>query len=56
MRPPTLKQRLDKPTLVKLYEFNGLSTATIAERFGTGSAQILKLLVEYEIPRRPRGA
>ncbi len=52
----SLKERLDKPTLVKLYEFCGLSSVTIAQRYGTSAAQVIKLMEEYEIPRRSRGA
>ena len=55
-RGPTLKERLDKGTLVKLYVFSGLSTVQIAQRYGTTSPQVLKLMVEYGIPRRTRGA
>jgi len=55
-RGPSLKERLDKPTLVRLYEFSGLSTVQIAERYGTKAPQILRLMDEYEIPRRSRGA
>jgi hypothetical protein len=55
-RGPALKVRLDKPTLETLYEGNGLSTVQIAERYGTSSPQILKLMVEYGIARRSRGS
>jgi hypothetical protein len=55
-RGPSLKERLDKPTLLRLYEASRLSTVQIAERFGVKSPQILKLMDEYEIPRRSRGA
>ena len=55
-RGPSLKERLDKPTLVKLYEVSGLSTVQIAERYGAKSPNILKLMDEYGIPRRSRGA
>jgi hypothetical protein len=54
-RGPSLKERLDKPTLEKLYN-SGLSTVTIVHRYGTSSPQILKLMTEYGIPRRSRGA
>ena len=52
---PALKQRLDKPTLLRLYEVSGLSTVQIGERYGVRSTQILRLMDEYEIPRRSRG-
>ena len=52
---PSLKERLDKPTLDKLYNTHGLSTVQIAERFCTRSPQILKLMSEYGIERRSRG-
>ena len=55
-RGPSLKERLDKATLVRLYDFSGLSTVQIAERYGTKSPQILKLMEDYGIPRRSRGA
>ena len=55
-RGPSLKERLDKATLVRLYDFAGLSTVQIAERYGTKSPQILKLMEDYGIPRRSRGA
>lgn len=53
---PSLKERLDRPTLLRLYETSGLSTVQIGERYGVRSTQILRLMEEYEIPRRPRGA
>jgi hypothetical protein len=52
---PSLKERLDKVTLDKLYNTHGLSTVQIADRFGTRSPQILKLMSEYGIERRSRG-
>lgn len=55
-RGPSLKDRLDKRTLVRLYESSGLSSVQIAERYGVKSPQILRLLHEYEIPRRSQGA
>lgn len=55
-RGPSLKDRLDKSTLTRLYEVSRLSTVQIAERYGARSPQILKLMVEYGIPRRSRGA
>ena len=51
IRGPKLKDRLDKATLVRLYEFSGLSTGTIAERFGVTSGKIHTLMDEYGIPR-----
>ena len=56
MRGPSLKERLDKPTLLRLYEFAGLSSAMIAERYGAKPSQIIRLMDEYDIPRRSRGA
>jgi transcriptional regulator of aromatic amino acid metabolism len=55
-RSPSLKERLDRATLEKLYNQAGLSTVQLAQRFGTSSPQILKLMDEYGIPRRSRGA
>jgi hypothetical protein len=55
-RGPSLKERLDKPTLLRLYETSDLSTEQIAERFGAASSQVRKLMDEYGIPRRSRGA
>ena len=55
-RGPSLRERLDKLTLEKLYTQAGLSTLDIAERYGTTSPQVLKLMGEYSIPRRSRGA
>ena len=51
-----MKERLDKTTLIKLYEASGLSTVQIAERYSVRSPQVLKLMLEYDIPRRSRGA
>ena len=53
---PSLKQRLDKATLEKVYHKDGLSTVQIAARYGSHSPNILKLMDEYGIPRRSRGA
>ena len=55
-RGPSMKERLDKTTLIKLYEASGLSTVQIAERYSVRSPQVLKLMLEYDIPRRSRGA
>jgi hypothetical protein len=55
-REPSLRERLDKPTLLRLYEFSGLSAVQIGERYGVKSRNVLKLMDEYEIPRRSRGA
>ena len=55
-RGPRLKERLDKTTLEKLYHQSELSTVQIASRFGTQPSRILKLMEEYGIPRRSRGA
>jgi hypothetical protein len=55
-RGPTLRDRIDKNTLEKLYLQSELSTNTIASRYGTTSPAILKLMKEYGIPRRSRGA
>jgi hypothetical protein len=55
-RGPPLKVRLDKATLERLYNQSGLSTVQIAQRYGSNSPTILKLMDEYGIPRRSRGA
>jgi hypothetical protein len=55
-RGPTLKDRLDKATLEKLYNQAGMSTVQIADRYGTKSPVILRIMEEYGIPRRSRGA
>jgi hypothetical protein len=55
-RGPSLRERLDKATLEKLYNQSGLSTVQIASRYGSNSPTILKLMNEYGIPRRSRGA
>jgi len=55
-RGPTLRDRLDKATLEQLYNQSGLSTVQIADRYGTKSPVILRLMVEYGIARRSRGA
>jgi hypothetical protein len=55
-RGPSLRDRLDKGTLEKLYNQSGLSTVQIASRYGSNSPAILKLMDEYGIPRRSRGA
>lgn len=55
-RGPPLRDRLDKTTLEKLYNLAGLSTVQIAARYGSNSQAILKLMDDYGIPRRSRGA
>jgi len=55
-RGPSLKERLDKATLERLYNQSGLSTMQIAQRYGSHSPAVLKLMDEYGIPRRSRGA
>lgn len=55
-RGPSLRDRLDKATLEKLYNQAGLSTVQIATRYGSNSPAVLKLMDEYGIPRRSRGA
>jgi hypothetical protein len=55
-RGPSLRERLDKPTLERLYNQSGLSTVQIAARYGSNSPTVLKLMDEYELPRRSRGA
>jgi hypothetical protein len=55
-RGPSLKERLDKATLESLYHQSGLSTVQIAKRYGSHSPAVLKLMDEYGIPRRSRGA
>lgn len=54
-RGPSLRQRLNKATLEKLYHKDGLSTVQIGARYGAHSPNILKLMDEYGIPRRSRG-
>jgi hypothetical protein len=56
--PPAraLRDRLTKVQLEKLYFGAGLSTVTIAQRYGASSQAVLKLMDEYDIPRRSRGA
>ena len=51
-----LKDRLDRETLERLHLRAGLSYVEIAERFGTRSSNIIKLMDEYGIPRRVRRA
>jgi hypothetical protein len=55
-RGPSLRERLDKVTLERLYNQSGLSTVQIASRYGSNSQAVLKLMEEYRIPRRSRGA
>ena len=55
-RGPSLRERLDKATLEKLYHEAGLSTVTIATRYGSNSPAVLKLMDEYGLARRSRGA
>jgi hypothetical protein len=55
-RGPSLKERLDKPTLEKLYNEHRLSTSQIAERYASHGPSVLRLMEEYGIPRRTRGA
>ena len=52
----SLRERLDKATLEKLYCEVGLSSVQLAERFGVRPNHVRKLMAEYGIPRRPRGA
>ena len=49
-----LKERLDRETLTRLYHQAGLTYAEIAERFGTRSANVIKLMDDYGIERRRR--
>ena len=49
-----LRERLDKETLDRLYHDVGLSYFEIAERFGTRSANVIKLMDQYGIQRRTR--
>jgi hypothetical protein len=51
-RGPTLKDRLDKPTLSRLYESCDVPAHAIAERFGATPGEISKLMKDYGIPRR----
>ena len=55
-RAAPLEYRLDKATLEKLYNEQGLSTVQIAERFGSASSNVIVLMEKYGIPRRSRGA
>ena len=54
-RGPSLRERLDKQTLEKLYNEAGLTTVLIGTRFGATPTQVLKLMREHGIPRRSRG-
>lgn len=51
-----LKDRLDKETLQRLHVRDGLSYVEIAERFGTRSDNVIKLMDQYGIERRIRRA
>jgi hypothetical protein len=55
-RGPSLKQRLDKATLERLYNQAGLSKVQIARRYGSNSPAVLRLMDDCGIPRRSRGA
>lgn len=55
-RGPSLQERVEKPTLEKLYNQAGLSTLQIASRYASNSPAVLRLMKEYGIPRRSRGA
>ena len=55
-RGPSLRERLDKDTLEKLYHEAGLSTVQIAIRYGSNSPAVLKLMDEYGLARRSRWA
>ena len=54
-RAAPLEYRLDKATLEKLYNEQGLSTIQIAERYGSYSSNVIVLMEKYGISRRPRG-
>ena len=54
-REATVREKLDKATLERLYTQVGLSTVQIAERFGTQPSQVRALMIQYGIGRRPRG-
>ena len=51
-----LKDRLDRETLERLYNQAGLSYVEIAERFGTRSSNVIRLMDEYGIERHRRRA
>jgi hypothetical protein len=53
---PSLKQRLNRASLEKLYKRDGLSTVQIGARYGARPSNVLKLMEEYGIPRRSRRA
>ena len=55
-RSAPLRTRLDKATLERLYNGQGLSTVEIAERFGSYSSNVIVLMEKYGISRRPKGA
>ena len=55
MRAPPLRDRLDKATLQKLYNEQGLTNVQIAQRYGAASSNVVVLMDKYGIPRRPRG-
>ena len=50
-RETSLKERLNKETLLKLHRSVGLPAKLIAERFGTSSSRISQLMSEYGIRR-----
>ena len=54
-RGTSLRERLNKETLEKLYNQSGLTVTQVAARYGVGHAAIIKLMAEYGMPRRPRG-
>ena len=56
MRKRPLRERLDKPTLEKLYEEHGLTTVQIADRYGSFSSNVIALMEKYGIPRRSKGS
>jgi hypothetical protein len=56
MRKRPLRERLDKSTLQKLYNEQGLTTVQIADRYGSFSSNVIVLMEKYRIPRRSQGS
>jgi hypothetical protein len=56
MRKRPLRERLDKATLERLYDDQGLTTVQIAHRYGSFSSNVIVLMEKYGIPRRSQGA
>jgi hypothetical protein len=55
MRSRSLRERVDKEMLHRLYWDDGLSTKQIAMRLKSYSSNVIALMEKYGIPRRSRG-